>query len=260
MDGQCNLFEGGVLVDGRTAPFFWFPTELVDSGDLAKMKGPALLVLLVLTRHADDHTRTTRPSLARIAEKSGLSETTVRAAIQTLIGLGYLQVGPSDSGNESHPFVLTFPNGRQCETHSPRLNDIPKTAMKSAAKSGGDKSHQALIHYFGNKWQAAYGGKYPFQGGKDGDAMRAIRQHFDSDARRATVAIDAYFDDADPFVVQAKHPVALFRCRLHRYVATKVGPRGQRPEDDFNGAPLSEEERDALWGEGGDAENDGGGE
>lgn len=253
MSQQLDLWgsDEGTLADQRTPPFFWFPNDLVDSGALRDMTPADALVLIVLTRYVNYRTNTTWPSINRIADHADLAPKTVRASLRRLIDLGHLAIvrrgGPGVGSNE---YALTLPDGRKREAAPPQ----PKNNTRGTNKSSGESHHQSLVRYFCAKWEAAYGAKYPFQRGKDGDAMRAILDH-DGDVRRAAAAIDAFFADTDPFVVDAKHPLAIMRSRLNRYVATKGGPRTARPEDDFNGAPLTDAERELLWGSDDDADD-----
>lgn len=70
----------------------WFHVfkDMIDSGDLAKMDGGELKVYLVVKSYTSIASGSSFPSIALIAEKSGISERQTMRALAALEELGYI--------------------------------------------------------------------------------------------------------------------------------------------------------------------------
>ena len=90
--------------------------------------------------------------------------------------------------------------------------------------------HQALIDHYASCWQQAYPSiKFKFDGAKEGEQIRAIRETIGDDLVIAKAMIDAYFADKSEWLVKNRHPLTTLRSQVHKYVPVRprqepVGP------------------------------------
>jgi len=76
-----------------TASTSWFHIfkAMIDSGDVAKLGPYATTCYLVIKAHTNFSTGRAFPSIETIVEKSGISDSKVREAINELVKLGYIK-------------------------------------------------------------------------------------------------------------------------------------------------------------------------
>jgi DNA-binding transcriptional MocR family regulator len=73
-----------------TTQWFHVFRSMVDSGDLARMKGSSIKVYLIIKAHVNMHSGFGGPSIETISEKADLSVAQVKRAISELEAMGYL--------------------------------------------------------------------------------------------------------------------------------------------------------------------------
>src|SRR5262249_18592545 len=82
--------------------------------------------------------------------------------------------------------------------------------------------HPEAVAYFCDAWRAKYGDRYPFNGGKDGAAVKWMLADLDNDPDRWRGVVDAYLVDATDYITQARHTLGVLRSSFARF---KVAPR-----------------------------------
>jgi hypothetical protein len=95
--------------------------------------------------------------------------------------------------------------------------------------------HAEAVRVFCDSWQQAHGSPYPFDGPKDGAAMKAILAHLGGDLDRVREVVGRYFANADSFF--SGHPLSLLRSQLPRFLvdgppARSTPRRGFESHDD----------------------------
>ncbi|ANW51318.1 helix-turn-helix domain-containing protein [Burkholderia pseudomallei] len=89
----------GELVKADTMWFHVF-RSMVDSGDLARMKGSSLKVYLIIKAHVNLHTGVGGPGIETISAKADLSIAQVKRAVAELESLGYIAKSRRGRANE----------------------------------------------------------------------------------------------------------------------------------------------------------------
>ena len=79
------------VVQQTSAEWFHLFKDMIQSGDAAKIGGPAVLVYLVIKTYVDFTTGRSFPSIELISEKSGLSDRQVMRHLKTLCEFGYVE-------------------------------------------------------------------------------------------------------------------------------------------------------------------------
>lgn len=85
----------------------------------------------------------------------------------------------------------------------------------------GDQMRQLTAHYV-TTWEARYGSRYAWQGGKDSAAAKRLVQTLPMEELKSRV--DRYLKDDDPFYMKARHPFTLFASNVNRYAPEKAAP------------------------------------
>jgi len=86
--------QGDLFYSGRSSYFHFF-NSVIDCGDLAEMNrrcSAVSSVLLIIKSHINYSEGISFPSVRRIAEKSGCSQTSVIKSLRVLVEYGYLEV------------------------------------------------------------------------------------------------------------------------------------------------------------------------
>jgi hypothetical protein len=107
---------------------------------------------------------------------------------------------------------------------SSRTRPKPKAVGKVRAPPTGD--HAELIGHFTAEWERRYGRKYPFHGGRDGEAAKfLLEQTSRGKLAEAKDLTSRYVADNYKFFVEAGHPLYLLKSNVTRYLtgADKAG-------------------------------------
>ena len=109
----------------------------------------------------------------------------------------------------------------------------PRTPRPPAAVA--TDPHSLAVVGFCSAWQKRYGEKYPFAGGKDGAAVKAMLAHVDHDVPKFLAIVARYLADSDPFyAADGRHGLAKLRMNFSRWLALAKPPplqaRGDRPD------------------------------
>ena len=92
----------------------------------------------------------------------------------------------------------------------------PKPPKKPRAES--DSVHAGFIGAFCDGWKERYGDTYPFNGGKDGAAVKWLRGQLKDDLEKFRVVVKRYLDDNSEYVVNAHHSIGLLRSALQKWL------------------------------------------
>ncbi len=111
-------------------------------------------------------------------------------------------------------------------------NVVSPTAGKTPSKAGGE--HREAVAIFCDAWAAKYGVKYPFGGGKDGTAIRAILAHLGGDVTAFAAVVGRFLSDPDPWLSNNRHTLGVMRAQLAKWV-TDSPVSVRRPPTDFAG-------------------------
>ena len=76
--------------------------------------------------------------------------------------------------------------------------------------------HAEAIRFFVNSWAERYGGKYPFDGGKDAAAVKAMLAHVGDDLDKFRAVVTRYFANSEPFF--SGHRLSLLRSQLAKFL------------------------------------------
>jgi hypothetical protein len=93
-----------------------------------------------------------------------------------------------------------------------------------ATRKQADSPHARSVAFWCDSWADKYGDKFPFNGGKDGEAIRAILAHLEGDEAKFREVVSRYLADPDDFAAGKRHPLGLLRSQL----ATWLGDRPAR--------------------------------
>ena len=108
-------------------------------------------------------------------------------------------------------------------------NFPPEPAEKTPAK--GVDEHRQAVAIFCDAWAAKYAAKYPFNGGKDGTAIKAILAHLDGDATAFAAVVARFFADVDPWLANNRHALGVLRSQLAKWLTDEPRPLAARPMD-----------------------------
>lgn len=137
--------------------------------------------------------------------------------------------------------------------HPPSDDEKKDKPAKKKETPVPDTVHHQSIAVFCDLWKNRYGQKYPFNAGKDGASIKLILKHLDGDLDQFKLIAQRYFDTDDPFVLQARHTLALLQSQLAKWLVDptkKVGPNprprsAREADDDFTAQMFT----DAFGGE-----------
>lgn len=82
-----------------------------------------------------------------------------------------------------------------------------------------DSDHKQAVAVFCDSWAIRYGAAYPFNGGKDGSAVKWMLGQVDGAAFAKVVA--RYIADDDPFVVENRHTIGLLRSQFAKWLVER---------------------------------------
>lgn len=176
-------------------------------------------------------------SLARITR---LPEKIIREAMPRLLSIGWVElqaiatneVIKTSQDDATAPHLLaTAPqdvalNGMEWNGMEEKVppqaaassTDKPKNPRKPRSEPTG--IHAEFVRVFCSQWEAKYGVKYPFVGGKDGEHIKWLRGQLAEDPARFAQMVKAYLADPDAFLSKDRHSLGLFKSQLRRYVAS----------------------------------------
>lgn len=83
MKDQADLFQAETT-------WFHFLRDMIESGDMAKLGGSAMMVYLVIKSYTNFATGMSFPKIEKIAEKAGLSQVQVKRCLKALEESGYI--------------------------------------------------------------------------------------------------------------------------------------------------------------------------
>jgi hypothetical protein len=90
--------------------------------------------------------------------------------------------------------------------------------------------HNELARFWCDTYQRHVGGKYPFNGGKDGAAIKWLRSIYTDDEIRTYMA--AFFEMDDEFFQSAGYSMGVFRGCLPKVIQhVKRGPKRELPKN-----------------------------
>jgi hypothetical protein len=146
----------------------------------------------------------------------------------------------SDSGASSN----ATPTGGAAAEPPPAEPAPVKPARERKPPSG---PHAEAVRFFVDSWAELYGGKYPFDGGKDAAAVKAILGHVGDDLDKFRAVVSRYFVNSEPFF--SGHRLSLLRSQLPKFlVDAPATPRrgGFQTHDDRVMGDIYDALRDAT--------------
>lgn len=112
-------------------------------------------------------------------------------------------------------------NTADAATARPPPKVEPKENSKRATPTG---PHAEAVAAFTERWNRKYAPQtYPFAGGKDGAAVKAMLEALGGEVGRFTAAVDRYLADSDPFY--AGHGLRMMQSRLERWLVPAASKR-----------------------------------
>ena len=88
---------------------------------------------------------------------------------------------------------------------------------KRSKRSPPSGPHQEAVAAFTDAWAAKYGQAYPFNGGKDGAAVKWCLAQLGGDLGRWQGVVAAYLADGSEFVAETRHSLGVLRATFARY-------------------------------------------
>ncbi len=171
-----------------------------------------------LLEHAPDYVK---KRAKRRAEKVGLVE------------IKDLRPVSADNGGQRSPMSAhpTQPNPTQPKKIHPAA---PGDAKKKPRKEPAGV-HANFIRAFEGQWQALYCQPYPFNGGKDGDAVKWIRGQLKDDESQWRAVLVRFFADRSEWICNQRHALSVLRSQFVRYAAPELPHKGQGTPVDQSG-------------------------
>ncbi len=133
--------------------------------------------------------------------------------------------------------TLPFPLPQNTSAAAPRPpigsvkpNPEPKSPPKPARSSDAPPGHSEAVAGFCDAWQAKYREKYPFAGGRDGAAVKAMLAHCSGSVPKFLAAAGRYLADPDPFY--AGHTLSKFNQNFARWLAKPPAAPARRGYDE----------------------------
>lgn len=140
---------------------------------------------------------------------------------------------PSDS-NKGGLLTPSEPPPSSSSSTSVKESDtsyLPPVAENDSSKVSKAKPktptgpHQEAIADFCGRWRSKYGEKYPFNAGKDAEAVKWMRTQVDGDNAKLSAIFARFFDDDDPHhAAGSRHAVASLRLHFARWLVAKPPP------------------------------------
>jgi hypothetical protein len=109
-------------------------------------------------------------------------------------------------------------------------NGKPRTGKPKSERRTPDTPHHQAVKGFCDPWELKYGEKYPFNAGKDADAVKWVLSQVGGDIEKFQAVVGRYLADADPFVADKRHPIGMLRAQLPTWIVP--GPAGTKPAAD----------------------------
>lgn len=136
------------------------------------------------------------------------------------------------------------PEPGQPDTGTAPSTETPEAKPKARRKNpDADPNHRPAVLAFCEQWRGKYGVKYPFAGGKDGEAVAWMLRQVEGDLSRLTKIFGAYFADPDPFFAKDRNSVAVLKSQWRKFITGPpkaeddpygiLGPRVVPPDDWF---------------------------
>lgn len=151
---------------------------------------------------------------------------------------------PAESATESRQKA-----GRISHTSLPMPFPIPEPASAGPSSTSRGRAatneneqkprrrpsgpQQEAFEAFGTAWEAKYGARYAFSGGKDGVAVKWMLQQLGGDVQRFRAVVDRFLAADEKFYRDGGHELGLLRKHFNRF---QVEPR--RPADRHAGYDL----------------------
>lgn len=108
----------------------------------------------------------------------------------------------------------------ECSAGGAAADAKPPPEKKPArAKKPPDTAHHAAVSAFCEAWRGKYGAAYPFNGGKDGAAVKWLLAQVGGDGVKFAAVVARYLADGTPFVAESRHTIGLLRAQLPRWLA-----------------------------------------
>jgi uncharacterized protein YdaU (DUF1376 family) len=115
---------------------------------------------------------------------------------------------------------------KQCSSNA--IEKEKEKKKKDKKKTPSESPHSRAVALYCDAWQAKYGERYPFAGGKDGEAVKAILAHLAGDVDKFGAVVARYLADGDPFL--AGHTLGMLRSQLAKWLIDKpAGAAGRAP-------------------------------
>ena len=90
--------------------------------------------------------------------------------------------------------------------------------------------HGIAIADFCDRWQAKYGEKYPFDGGKDAGHIADLLKKVDGDPAKLSAVFARFLADSDPFfAADSRHGIGKLRQNFQRWLVPGAVPGGRPP-------------------------------
>lgn len=125
----------------------------------------------------------------------------------------------SGSGSGADASTDTNPTGGAAAEPPPAETVPVKPARERKPPSG---PHAEAVRCFVDSWAERYGGEYPFDGGKDAAAVKAILGHVGDDLDRFRAVVTRYFANSEPFF--SGHRLSLLRSQLPKFLVDAPAP------------------------------------
>jgi hypothetical protein len=117
----------------------------------------------------------------------------------------------------------------------------PPPEKNGKPRKESDSMHHEFIRIFGAAWRNRYGDQYPFDKGKDGEAVKWFREKVGDDPAKFSETVARYLADPDEFIVKLKHSMGMLRMQFVKWLVDKpkpvskvyTGPSKEPPSSDL---------------------------
>jgi hypothetical protein len=107
---------------------------------------------------------------------------------------------------------------------STKRADAPALETKTPKKQTNPNHHPA-VEAFCLAWGTRYGTKYPFNAGKDAEAIAWVLGQVENDLEKFKTVVGRFLEDSEDFVSRQRHPLGLLRSQLTRWLVATAMPK-----------------------------------
>lgn len=193
--------------------------QLADGGfiDRYESQGKKVIQVVTFLTHQKPHPKEPSKELPCPLKKTNGNGSAGK--VRGKAGKGNLRSGyPLTSNTLTANPLTSNPQPLTPSAPSERIAAPPPAPPKKVP----DTVHHQAVAAFCDGWQAKYGEKYLFDGGKDGKAIKALVEHVSGDLDKFRAAVAEFFADDDGWLCEHRHPLGVFRSQFQKWTV-KVG-------------------------------------